>query len=147
MEITTISGEMMILFAEDDLGNFTLTKRQIRRWGVDVPIKHFPDGQAINDFLFDPDSIDMHKRRSYLLLLDLNMPKIDGIEILKKIRIHPVHAKMPVFVVTTSDHPRHIEQCDQYGCSEYFVKPLVRERFLKACDNHGVEFAPAENLQ
>ena len=134
-----MSRELMILFAEDDHGNFTLMKRHIRRWGVTASFRHFQDGQAVSDFLFDPENIDMHNEHRYLLLLDLNMPKIHGIEILKKIRNCPLHADMPVFVVTTSDNPRHIEQCDQYGCSEYIVKPLMRDNFFRACHDHGVE--------
>ena len=133
-----MSGKLVILFAEDNFGNFTLTERYIRRWGVTVPIIHFADGQAVIDFLFSPQNADKHKSCKYLLLLDLNMPKVSGVDILREIRESPEFSEMPVFVVSTSNNPKNIEQCRELGCDEYFVKPLVKEPFIGACKSHGL---------
>lgn len=114
--------DVVILIAEDDIGHFLLAKRRIRNSGVTSEIIHFPDGQFAFDFLKDKCAKDDDIQ--YLLLLDIRMPKIDGIEILEYVKTHPDLKNIPVVMVTTSDNPLNILRCRQLKCDGYIVKPL-----------------------
>ncbi len=117
-----MQSDVVILIAEDDLGHFLLAKRQIRNAGVSREIVHFSDGQLARDFLND-NCIDASNTQ-YLLLLDIRMPKIDGIEILEYVKKHPCLKDIPVIIVSTSDNRANITKCKQLGCDGYIVKPL-----------------------
>ena len=114
--------DVVILIAEDDLGHFLLAKRHIRSAGVSREIVHFTDGQLARDFLND-NCIDADSTK-YLLLLDIRMPKIDGIEILEYVKTHPCLKEIPVIIVSTSDNQANVTRCKQLGCDDYIVKPL-----------------------
>lgn len=113
---------VIILIAEDDMGHFILAKRRIRSFGVSSEIIHFSDGQLVSDFL-KANCIDDHENK-YLLLLDIRMPKIDGIEILEFVKKHPDLKSMPVVIVTTSDNPLNVLRCRQLNCDGYIIKPI-----------------------
>jgi len=114
--------DVVILIAEDDIGHFLLAKRRIRSSGIFSKIIHFSDGQLVSDFLKDKCIGD--DATNYLLLLDIRMPKIDGIEILEYVKSHPELKSIPVVIVTTSDNPLNILRCRQLNCDGYIVKPL-----------------------
>ena len=114
--------DVVILIAEDDIGHFLLAKRRFRSSGISNKIIHFPDGQLVTDFLKDKCVDD--NDTSYFLLLDIRMPKIDGIEILEFVKGHPDLKQIPVVVVTTSDNPLNVLRCRQLKCDGYIVKPL-----------------------
>jgi CheY-like chemotaxis protein len=114
--------DVVILIAEDDIGHFLLAKRRLRSSGVTSEIIHFPDGQLVSDFLKDNCINDNETK--YLLLLDIRMPKIDGIEILEFVKKHPDLQDIAVVVVTTSDNPLNVLRCRQLNCDGYIVKPL-----------------------
>jgi CheY-like chemotaxis protein len=114
--------DVIILIAEDDLGHYLLAKRQLRSSGVTRKIVHFPDGQLATDFLNTKCIIDDGTK--YLLLLDIRMPKINGVEILEYVKKHPELKRIPVVIVTTSDNPINVNRCKELGCDDYIVKPL-----------------------
>ena len=129
-----------ILIAENDRGHFVLTCNYLRKSGIDNEIIWFPDGQQALDFFCDQN--EEHKRdqgRKYILLLDIRMPKIDGIELLERIRQFSDDVRnMPVIIVSTSDAPRTIKRCRELNCIAYIVKPFIRDDTLieavnKAC--------------
>jgi CheY-like chemotaxis protein len=117
-----MNKDLIILIAEDDIGHFLLAKRQIRNSGVTSKIIHFSDGQLVKDFLKDNCIKDSDTK--YLLLLDIRMPKIDGIEILEYVKSHPDLKNIPVVIVTTSDNPLNVLRCRHLKCDGYIVKPL-----------------------
>jgi CheY-like chemotaxis protein len=117
-----MNKDVVILIAEDDIGHFLLTKRQIRNSGVSSEIIHFKDGQLVKDFLEGNCVKDDDAK--YLLLLDIRMPKIDGIEILEYVKSHPDLKDIPVVIVTTSDNPLNVLRCRHLKCDGYIVKPL-----------------------
>lgn len=114
--------DFTILVAEDDIGHFMLTKRCLESADLSGNIVHFLDGQIAYDFLRDNCCDCDHEK--YLLLLDIRMPKIDGVELLKRIKADPYMADIPVVVVSTSDNPENISQCKELGCEDYIIKPL-----------------------
>ncbi len=69
---------------------------------------------------------------SYLLLLDIRMPKVDGVEVLRIIKEDSELSKMPVIMVTTTDDPREVNQCHKLGCSNYVTKPVEYGQFVDA---------------
>ena len=75
---------------------------------------------------------------SYLLLLDIRMPKVDGVEVLKKVKADPELCKMPVIMITTTDDPREVSKCHALGCSNYIKKPIDYEKFVDAIRKLGL---------
>ena len=116
---------VIILIAEDDEGHFSLIKKNLQRSGIWNEIIRFADGQEILDFLFmRGDGRVREHFRKYILLLDIRMPKVDGIEVLGKIKQDPELKKIPVIMLTTTDDPYEIERCHSLGNSIYIVKPV-----------------------
>lgn len=132
-------NEVIVLIAEDDEGHASLIQKNLKRAGVFNKVLHFLDGQEILDFLFKKGNGDVRESgKSYLLLLDIRMPKVDGVTVLKMIKEDPELKKMPVIMITTTDDPREIEKCHQYGCSNYIAKPIDYDNFVTAIRNLGL---------
>jgi CheY-like chemotaxis protein len=125
--------EVVILVAEDDDGHFTLIKKNLVRSGLRNEILRFADGQETLDFLFPSNGTGSRKPHTpYLMLLDIRMPRVDGVEVLARMKQDAELRKMPVIMLTTTDDPREIERCHRLGCSEYIVKPVEYEHFMDA---------------
>jgi CheY-like chemotaxis protein len=128
-----------ILIAEDDEGHASLIKKNLRRSGITNQILHFKDGQEALDFLFEVgEGPHCKPGKAYLLLLDIRMPRVSGVEVLEKIKADPELCKIPVIMLTTSDNPEEIERCHLLGCSNYVTKPVEYEEFVKAVKYLGV---------
>lgn len=131
--------ELTIILAEDDEGHATLIKRNLKRSGLLNEIIHFTDGQETLNYLYDVKKNSEHKDSiPSLLLLDINMPKIDGIEVLRQVKQDPVLKKMPVIMITTTDDPREINKCHDLGCSNYIAKPIDYDKFVDAIRKLGL---------
>jgi CheY-like chemotaxis protein len=134
-----MTKEVVILIAEDDDGHARLIEKNLSRAGLHNPIERFSNGQQILDFLFCREP---GRKRStelaYLLLLDIRMPQVDGVEVLRQVKEDPELRKMPVIMLTTTDDPREVERCHALGCSTYIVKPVVYERFAEAINRMGL---------
>lgn len=131
--------EVSILIAEDDMGHAALIRKNILRAGITNIILHFKDGQELLDFLFKKeDSPHRIGEVSYLLLLDIRMPKIDGVEALRQIKEDKEFRKMPVIMLTTTDDPREVENCHKLGCSNYITKPVDYEKFVDVIKKLGL---------
>jgi CheY-like chemotaxis protein len=131
--------EVIILIAEDDEGHATLIKKNLKRAGLLNEIKHFKDGQEILDFLFgNGKNNTKQKDIGYLLLLDIRMPKIDGEEVLKRIKENKELHKIPVIMITTTDDPREVEKCHALGCNNYITKPVDYDKFVEAIRQLGL---------
>ncbi len=117
-----------ILISEDDRGHFILMKHCLRNAGIDNEIVWLCDGQKTLDFIFTHNGqLNLPSGDKYILLLDIRMPKIDGIEILADIRNDDRLDHLPVVIVTSSDNPDNIRRCRSLGCNGYIVKPLDEE--------------------
>ncbi len=129
---------VIILIADDDPGHSRLIEKHLRRAGLNNVIRHFGDGQAVLDYIFGGvGTPPFDRRRSHLLLLDIRMPKIDGVEVLRRVKEHPAYRKMPVCMLTTTDDPREVERCHALGCNSYIVKPVDYEKFADAITQLG----------
>jgi CheY-like chemotaxis protein len=126
-----MTNEVVILIAEDDEGHATLIKKNLRRAGIVNSILHFKDGQEILDYLFRRGAGPHWKQgTAIVVLLDIQMPKIDGVEVLRQIKHHDELCKIPVIMITTTDDPREVERCHAIGCSNYVTKPVDYEKFV-----------------
>ncbi len=140
--------DVEILIAEDDDGHFSLVEKNLRRAGICNPIRRFADGREALDFFFPDDpALARERRRSYLLLLDIRMPHVDGVEVLRRLREHSFWKNMPVIMLTTTDDPREIGRCSELGCSIYIVKPVEYEAFVQAVRNVGLFLSIVEVAQ
>ena len=124
-----------ILIVDDDEGHAILIRENLEAAGLDNRFQHFRDGQAILDFFA---SRPRGAHETYLLLLDIRMPKVDGIEVLRRLKADADLAKLPVIMLTTTDDTREVERCYALGCSVYIQKPVDYERFAEAIRRLGL---------
>jgi CheY-like chemotaxis protein len=124
---------VVIVLAEDDDGQAALVERNIRRAGFSNGFVRLKDGQeALDFFRSEGDFIGKQAPSTLVLLLDINMPRIDGIEVLKELRSNPETSKVPIIMLTTTDNPKEIDRCYQLGCNVYITKPVEPDAFIES---------------
>ena len=128
-----------IAMVEDDEGHARLIEKNLRRVGVHNEIMPLADGASAIAFLFGPDgSGRAHKGRPLLILLDLNLPDMSGIDILKRLKENEHLRLTPVVVLTTTDDKSEIQRCYDLGCNVYITKPVDYEKFANAIKQLGL---------
>ena len=131
-----------IIMVEDDEGHARLIERNIRRSGVNNEIIPFPNGTDAVAHLFGPDGTGIaHKDEALLILLDLNLPDMTGIDILKRVKENQYLKYAPVVVLTTTDDAQEIKRCYELGCNVYITKPVNYENFANAIRQLGLFFS------
>jgi CheY-like chemotaxis protein len=135
-----LAGERVsIVLIEDDDGHATLVERNLRRSGVSNGFLRFRDGQEALDYFFGAPGTEnlsawpsREDLANFVVLLDLRMPRVDGFEVLRRLKAEPATASVPVIVLTTTDDPREIERCYELGCNVYITKPVEYDAFIEA---------------
>lgn len=130
------SEDVLIIMVEDDPGHVTLIERNLRRAGIRNEVLQFGTGQAALDFFFGDPSFAESPRQS-LVLLDLNLPDVDGYEVLSRLKSDERTQAIPIIVLTTTDNPREVDRCYQQGCNVYITKPVDYENFADAIKKLG----------
>jgi CheY-like chemotaxis protein len=115
-----------IILAEDNLADYELTRLAFEELNFPVDIIHLGDGQELLNFFSTNPVSDI-----VLLLLDLNMPKVGGIEILKMMYDDPILRRLPVVVLSSSLHETDVYTCYEYGANAYVNKPIDINEFNK----------------
>lgn len=135
-----MNENVVILIADDDPGHTRLVEKNLERAGLANSILKFADGQEILDFLFErgEEPASRNDRAGYLLLLDIRMPKVDGVEVLRQIKQDEFLRKIPVIMLTTTEDPREVARCHELGCNNYIVKPVDYEKFAEAIKQLGM---------
>jgi CheY-like chemotaxis protein len=137
-----MSMPVTIVMIEDDEGHARLIERNIRRSGVNNQILPFTNGTAATRYLFGGDGSGFdHKVEALLILLDLNLPDMTGIEILRKIKENKYLKSTPVVVLTTTDDSMEINRCYELGCNVYITKPVNYDSFANAIRQLGLFFS------
>lgn len=127
-----------ILMAEDDDGHALLVQERFKSVGVNNPLIRFKDGQETWDFLFGAAKPGLEPGMAYLLLLDIRMPGLDGVEVLRRIKKDARLKNIPVIMLTTTDDPKEIRTCYELGCNNYLTKPVEFERFAEVIKRLGL---------
>ena len=131
--------EVVIIIAEDDIGHFVLTRKYLKSLGIRNEIIRLADGEETLDFFYMRNgNMEMDPKKQYVLMLDIRMPGVDGIEILKVIQSDERLSETPVIMLTTTDNPHEIERCYKLGCSAYIVKPVKYSTYIEAMRKVGL---------
>ena len=128
-----------ILLVEDDPGHARLIERNLRRAHITNEIITLGDGQQAVDYLFKEFTYaGATHTLPLLILLDLNLPQLDGFQVLTRLKadVHTRH--IPVIILTTTDEPYEIERCYALGCNVYITKPVEYEQFAEAIRKLGL---------
>jgi CheY-like chemotaxis protein len=131
--------ELIILVAEDDDGHAELIRIGLLESGICNKIIRFANGNEVWQFFegTNPDHV-CDRSKSYLLLLDINMPIMDGIEVLRRLKANDDYKEIPIMMLTTTDDPREVEACYKLGCNIYITKPVDFIKFSETLKNLGL---------
>ena len=128
-----------ILLVEDDKGHARLIEKNLRRVGIHNPIIHLDDGQKALDFLFRrAEYKDKELPTPLIVLLDLNMPILDGYQVIKQMKANPLTHRIPVIVLTTTGNAGEVQFCYELGCNVFIKKPVEYHEFCEAIRKLGM---------
>lgn len=127
-----------VILIEDDPGDAEMIIRALKKIAPNIQLAHVEDGAAAIDLLFgkgEQSSLDI--RVPELVILDLNMPKMDGPHVLQRIRSDNRTSRIPVVVLTSSREDSDLKKCYDLGVNSYVVKPVEFKKFTKTISNIG----------
>ncbi len=128
-------SEVEILLVEDDEGHAELIERNLRNTGIDNKISHFDDGDKIVQFL---QTLAIgNNTAKYLMILDLNMPRLNGMEVLQYMKSDETTKNIPIVILTTANDDISADSCYEYGCNLFMHKPVNYEEFCSAIQDLG----------
>lgn len=129
-----------ILFVEDSADDAALTIRALTKSGFTNKLYHVMDGAEALDFMYYRGAYADRKKQANpkLILLDLKMPKVSGIQVLEKIKSDPELSSIPVVMLTSSNEGPDIDKCYELGANSYIVKPVDSDNFFKTIKEIGL---------
>jgi two-component system response regulator len=135
-----ITNELEILLVEDNTNDAELTIRALKKNNLANKLIHVKDGEEALHFLFSEGKFSdrVSHEGPKVILLDLKMPKVTGIEVLKKIKSDERTKRIPVVVLTSSNQDPDIQTCYDLGANSYVVKPVEFDAFVKAVSELGM---------
>ena len=135
-----MSNTIEILLVEDNASDAEMTIHALKQRNLANTLLHVKDGAAALDFLFAEGEYAGRQidNTLKLILLDLKMPKVDGIEVLQRIKADNRTSKFPVVVLTSSKEDPDIQKCYDLGANSYVVKPVEFDEFQKAVSSLGL---------
>ncbi|OGS69587.1 MAG: two-component system response regulator [Flavobacteria bacterium RIFCSPLOWO2_12_FULL_35_11] len=135
-----MNHEIEILLIEDNMNDAELTIRALKKNNLANKLVHLKDGAEAIDFIFAEGNYSGRKVENVpkVILLDLKMPKVNGIEVLKKIKADERTKKIPVVILTSSKEDPDIQECYRLGVNSYVVKPVRFEQFVKSVSELGL---------
>ncbi len=133
-------NQVEILFAEDSSDDAILTLRGLKKMGFINNIHHVKDGAEALDFIYcNGDYASRSGNENLkLILLDIKMPKITGMEVLERVKLDPAKRSIPVVILTSSKEDPDIKRCYDMGANSYIVKPVESENFFKTIADLGL---------
>lgn len=133
-------GDIEILLVEDSVDDAALALRAFKKCGLTNKIHHVKDGAEALDFLYCREAYVLRNPQHHpkLVLLDLKMPKVSGMEVLEKIKSDPDLKSIPVVILTSSKEDPDIKKCYDQGANSYIVKPVESDNFFQAIKELGM---------
>lgn len=133
-------ADVEILFAEDSIDDATLAIRALTKSGFTNKIHHVKDGAEALDFIYGKGMYASRniKEHPKLILLDLKMPKVTGMQVLEKIKSDPDLKSIPVIILTSSKEDPDVKKCYALGANSYVVKPVDSNDFFFAIKEIGL---------
>ena len=134
-----MNGEpVLVMLVEDNADHAELVMRTLADHRVANRIRHFMDGQAALDYLFNRAYASVAENPyPHVILLDLRLPRVDGLEVLKKIKESDDLKHIPVVVLTTSEADRDVTRAYDHHVNSYLVKPVGYEEFSELMEDLG----------
>jgi CheY-like chemotaxis protein len=129
---------LSIVLAEDDDGHATLIQLNLERAGLAYGYVRLKDGQQALDYVRGEGAFVGEPHGTILLLLDIKMPGVDGVEVLRQLKADARTSAIPVIVLTTTDDPREVRRCYELGCNVYITKPVDYQAFIEAIRRLGL---------
>lgn len=129
-----------VLLVEDNVADAELTIRELKKHNMANNLVHLKNGEEALDFIFATGKYTGKRDLQYspkIILLDIQMPKVNGIEVLQKIKTDPRTRAIPVVVLTSSKESPDVQKCYDLGANSYIVKPVNFESFAQAIKNLG----------
>jgi CheY-like chemotaxis protein len=133
----SINEHIDIIMVEDDPGHAKLIEKNLRRAGISNKMTHFENGRKALDYFFGSSGA-YGGSQQVLVLLDLNLPEVDGYEVLRQMKSNSSTQAIPIIILTTTDNPKEIERCYAMGCNVYITKPVEYEQFSEAIRKFGL---------
>jgi len=131
--------EVSILLVEDDPGHARLIEKNLRRSGITNRLVTAGDGQQALDYLHgEGDFAGSEAASPLLVLLDLNLPVLNGYQVLQRMKADERLKRIPVIILTTTDDTREVERCYDLGCNVYITKPVDYHDFSDAIRKIGL---------
>jgi CheY-like chemotaxis protein len=137
--MVNVVQEMTILLVEDDPGHARLIEKNLRRSKITNNVVTVGDGQQALDYLLGEGKYEGNEQPSPLLvLLDLNLPVLDGFQVLQRMKANERTKRIPVVILTTTDAPHEVSRCHELGCNVYVTKPVDYAQFSDAIHKLGL---------
>ncbi len=136
-----ISNEIQIILVEDNLDDAALVIRALKKNNLANHLVHLKDGVEAIDFVFGTGTFEgkgIQSKMPKVMLLDLKMPRVNGMEVLEKIKSDPNTKSIPIVILTSSAEDPDIKRCYQLGANSYIVKPVEFDNFSKAVSDLGL---------
>jgi two-component system response regulator len=127
------NNQIEIILVEDNPDDAMLTKRALKSHNVSNSLIHLRNGEEAINFIFEGAEYESHKFTQHpkIILLDLKMPKVNGMEVLERLKADPSTKNIPVVILTSSAEDPDIKKCYELGANSYIVKPVEFENFTK----------------
>jgi CheY-like chemotaxis protein len=129
-----MSSSMPILLVEDNDADAELALRAFRRRKISNPVHVVRDGEEALDYVERRGAFAENAPVPSVILLDLRIPKVDGLEVLRHLKQHPIYRNIPVVVLTTSAEDRDVRRSYELGAASYIVKPVEFEKFQEVVE-------------
>lgn len=134
--VYTEDSEITLLIVEDDDDHAELIQTHLSESGISNPMLRFSNGKIALDYL--QKEKESKSQKYFLVLLDIRMPIMSGVELLKELKQDNQLKKIPVIMLTTTDDEREIEECYLLGCNSYITKPLDFKKFIEMLKRLGL---------
>jgi CheY-like chemotaxis protein len=133
-------SDIEILFAEDSADDAMLTMRALKKSGFANKVHHVKDGAEALDFIYGKEKYADRdiKKHPKLILLDLKMPKMSGMEVLEALKSDPNFKSIPIVILTSSKEDPDIQKCYALGANSYIAKPVESDNFFQVIKEIGL---------